>query len=151
MADSDRHTAGTWQDSLDPVLVRRIARRRHPGVVPLDIVHRILGWVEYLEKRTSLANEIARRRGVTSGAFGNHLPIVHAQWPNDEDEPAARGPRRSSPAEVQVAPSPADISPREKSAMLQHEQATNLSPVSARDIMTNASVSPAPASPVVGH
>ncbi len=96
MMGIERRAEFTGQDDFDVAFARRLARRARPGVITLDEVRRIYGWLEYLEKRMALAKEIAQRHGSTSGAFANAMPIVHAQWQTNGDEETPRGDVRPS-------------------------------------------------------
>lgn len=74
-----------WHESLDPALVARLQRPLvSPGIVSLEIVQRILGWVEYFSSRLPLLGELSRRRPSSEGLRTDQVPIVHARWVQDD-------------------------------------------------------------------
>ncbi|APR88482.1 ATP-dependent RNA helicase [Minicystis rosea] len=70
----------TWTEAIDADLAARLARRgRDPGVLDMELVRRIIGWIEYLEGRLPLLAEMSRR--FRNGARAvPEIPIVHARW-----------------------------------------------------------------------
>src|SRR5690349_1511804 len=88
-------SGSNWQDALDPALAARLrAPAERPGVIPMDVVRRVFGWLRYLQDRIQLANEIMRRRVSAGGLAVERTPIVHAQWVQDV------GPRPDPAAEM---------------------------------------------------
>lgn len=71
----------SWQESIDPMLLRRLVRPlEQPGVISLDISRRIVAWVDYFSERLALLQELSKKRGSRGSLQANAIPMVHARW-----------------------------------------------------------------------
>ncbi|HRI62773.1 MAG TPA: hypothetical protein PK156_01000 [Polyangium sp.] len=71
----------SWQESIDPMLLRRLVRPlEQPGVISLDISKRIVAWVDYFSERLVLLQELSKKRGSRGHLQTKAIPMVHARW-----------------------------------------------------------------------
>jgi hypothetical protein len=95
----------TWQEAIDPGLVRRLLRPcNEPGVISMRTVRRILGFLEYLEARIALFSRVAQRWANVGQREAPDHPIVYALWITDPTPAiAAARPPEQRPVLVQRA------------------------------------------------
>jgi hypothetical protein len=106
----------TWHESLEPALAARLTRPLlQPGSISMHVVQRILGWLEYLERRRALSADVLRRRSPTGALQTEQVPIVHAQWMGAA-APTAAAPGAQAASAAPSAPvravSPSSAGPR---------------------------------------
>ncbi len=71
----------SWQESNDPMLLRRLVRPlEQPGVISLDISKRIVAWVDYFSERLVLLQELSKKRGSRGHLQTKAIPMIHARW-----------------------------------------------------------------------
>jgi hypothetical protein len=112
--------AAPWLEALDAALVARLRRPLDAaGIIPLSMVNRIVGWVQYFSGRLPLLGEVARRRGRAGDVREGDLLIVHARFSPPPAEGVAAAPVVVERVVVRAAPPPSSSAPGSRVAPAQ--------------------------------